>query len=201
MGLKNALACVTETNLNRLKPGNYSVSEVIQIVTSSVLTQVWPLNDKVTLLPEYLVTQCQYTTLLEYLHLFDDWCNTGRGAKDFLLAQGYLGSSQPEKALKFFISAARGIGAGERLLLNLIQDPSLDKNGMLVQYFIKVMRLFEQFEYSDMIISAATSALTIAQKSDPNRPMLWSVVFKHHLEMGHHKEAYTAITCNPDRTR
>jgi len=31
--------------------------------------------------------------------------------------------------------------------------------------------------------------------------MLWSVIFKYHLELEHHNEAYAAIVHNPDKTR
>ena len=31
--------------------------------------------------------------------------------------------------------------------------------------------------------------------------MLWSVIFKYHLELQHHTEAYAAIVHNPDKTR
>ena len=43
------------------------------------------------------------------MHLCDEWCQVNRGTKDFLLAQSYLGKNEPDKALKFYISAARGI--------------------------------------------------------------------------------------------
>jgi len=33
------------------------------------------------------------------------------------------------------------------------------------------------------------------------QPMLWSVIFKYHLELEHHNEAYAAIVHNPDKTR
>ena len=33
------------------------------------------------------------------------------------------------------------------------------------------------------------------------QPMLWSVIFKYHLELQHHNEAYAAIVHNPDKAR
>ena len=67
------------------------------------------INEKCSDFPEYLAAHCQYSMLGEYLHFADTWCVTGRGTKDFLLGQSYLGMDEPAKALKYFVSAVKGI--------------------------------------------------------------------------------------------
>jgi len=174
----------------------------MNFMKNSCLNQLWVLNDKSSDFPEYLAAHGQYALLNEYLHFCDEWCLVNRGTKDFLLAQSYLGTDQPHKALKYFISAARGISLREPLLMNILEDENCSsKQHALVQYFIKVMRLFEHYNFPSFVISAASSALTIAKKDEPNIPMLWSVIFKYHLELQHHNEAYAAIVHNPDKAR
>ena len=46
---------------------------------------------------------------MDYLHFCDEWCSCARGTKDYLLAQAYLGTGEPHKALSYLFSAARGI--------------------------------------------------------------------------------------------
>lgn len=201
VGIQNALRYLTETNLNMLKPGDYSTLEMTKLITRACLNEIWVLNEKSSDFPEYLAAHCQYCHLNEYLHLCDEWCLVNRGTKDFLIAQSYLGSDEPHKALKYFISAARGISMQEPLLMNLLEGDEENKQESLVHYFIKVMRLFEQFEYPNFVISSASTAITIAKKNDPSVPMLWSVIFKNHMELEHYNEAYAAIIHNSDRIR
>ena len=92
------------------------------------------------------------------------------------------------------------------------------------------MRLFEQFGAPEFVLKVADVALSVADKEErslvrinitPSRvqlkrtckerwmffvfmftkPIIWSNIFKHHLELGHNDEAYAAITSNPDIER
>ncbi|XP_047124600.1 nuclear pore complex protein Nup160 [Hydra vulgaris] len=177
----------------------YQPSDLLHFFFSSIIKNIWLLNEKCSDFPEYLAAHCQYALLSEYLHFADTWCDSGRGTKDFLLGQSYLGTDEPEKALKYFVSAVRGIRLKEPLLISLTEDE--DEKELLVQYFVKVMRLFEQWNHPLMVISAASSAIAMASNKSKNKPVLWSVVFKYHLQLGHYSEAYAAIVHNPDKTR
>lgn len=195
-GLKNSLTILA----NRLKVSN-SLHELLKIVATSIQQRTWLLNQDLSDFPQFLAAECQYCALMDYLKLCDNWCIDGKGTKDYLLAQAYLGIGEPHKALNYSFSAARGINTKEPFLMSLITEKTGRRDRALVEYFVKVMRLFEQAEFPSYVISAASSALTIAAKDDPNIPMLWSVIFKYHLQLEHYSDAYATIVHNTDRTR
>ena len=64
-----------------------------------------------------------------------------------------------------------------------------------------MLKLFEQFGLPDLVVSLATSAISVSEPDDPNIPTLWSKVFKQQLELGNDEEAYNALISNPDPTQ
>jgi nuclear pore complex protein Nup160 len=61
--------------------------------------------------------------------------------------------------------------------------------------------MFEQQRCSDCVINMASTAISVALLDDPNLPALHSIVFCHHLKLGHHQEAYHSLIANPDVDR
>lgn len=66
---------------------------------------------------------------------------------------------------------------------------------------LQVIKMFEQQRCSDCVISMASTAISVALPDDPNLPTLHSIVFCHHLKLGHHQEAYHSLIANPDAAR
>ena len=64
-----------------------------------------------------------------------------------------------------------------------------------------MLKLFEQFGLPDLVVSLATTAVSISEPDDPNIPTLWSKIFKQELELGNNQEAYNAMILNPDESR
>ncbi|KAK3748185.1 hypothetical protein QZH41_012989 [Actinostola sp. cb2023] len=92
-------------------------------------------------------------------------------------------------------------GTDDVLMQNFLQADSSSKESLTVLFYVKVMRLFEQFEVPDMVIYVANTAVSTAMPDDPNIPNLWSNIFKHHLQLGHNDQAYAALISNPDPSR
>ena len=44
----------------------------------------------------------------------------------------------------------------------------MERGGRLVQYYVKVMRLFEQVSAPTLVVSIVTTATEITDKADPN---------------------------------
>jgi nuclear pore complex protein Nup160 len=61
--------------------------------------------------------------------------------------------------------------------------------------------MFEQQKCGDCVINMASTAISVALPDDPNLPTLHSIVFCHHLKLGHHQEAYHSLIANPDAAR
>ncbi|KAJ7380499.1 hypothetical protein OS493_008962 [Desmophyllum pertusum] len=86
-------------------------------------------------------------------------------------------------------------------MMKVLQSDSTDVPTLLVLLYVKVLKLFEQFDAPDYVIRVAHIALDMASPDDPNIPDLWSNIFKHHLELGHNDAAYNALIANPNPVR
>lgn len=53
----------------------------------------------------------------------------------------------------------------------------------------------------DYAIKAAEEALTRISDDEPLKPTLYSILFKHHLALGHYENAFQALCVNPDADR
>ncbi|XP_058968801.2 nuclear pore complex protein Nup160 [Pocillopora verrucosa] len=161
---------------------------------------IWPLRESV-IFPEFLLSRCQYLRIQDYAHLICYWCDTCQSSWHFLLGQSYLALGENHKALSCFLKAAKGIGSMDAFVMKVLQSDSTDISTLLVLFYVKVLKLFEQFDAPDYVIHVAHLALDFASPDDPNIPDLWSKIFKHHLELGHNDLAYEALTANPDPVR
>lgn len=108
---------------------------------------------------------------------------------------------EAQKACDHFLRASGGILTDEFLADALLESSVLSENSSLIQYYLKVIRLFEEHNAFDCIIELAETAILIADKDDPNLPTLHSIVFVQHLNLGHHTKAYNCLNSNPDAAR
>ncbi|XP_068751589.1 nuclear pore complex protein Nup160-like isoform X2 [Montipora capricornis] len=166
----------------------------------TLLDLLWPSRQS-ALFPEFLLSSHQYIHLQEYANLICYWCDTCQSSWHFLVGQSHLVLGEHQKALGYFLKAARGVGSKDLLMMKVIQSDATDTQSLLVLFYVKVMKLFEQFDAPDFVIRAAHVALDMASPDDPNIPNLWSNIFKHHLELGHNDLAYNALIANPDPVR
>ncbi|XP_022094945.1 nuclear pore complex protein Nup160-like isoform X2 [Acanthaster planci] len=174
--------------------------EVLRPCLTALAQMVWPISGSF-LFPEFLMGKCQYTQLQEYIRLLNPWCDWNISSRHFLLGHCLLNSGEPHKALACFLRASHRIANEDFLLNKLLLTEELTGKKLDILYYLKVIRLLEQFGLPDLVISLANTALSVADDDDPNVPTLWSKVFKYHLELGHNDEAYAAMATNPDPER
>ncbi|XP_020630292.1 nuclear pore complex protein Nup160-like isoform X2 [Orbicella faveolata] len=166
----------------------------------TLMDLIWPTRQSV-IFPEFLLSRCQYLHIQEYAHLICYWCDTCQSSWHFLLGQSHLTLGEHHKAFGCFLKAAKGIGSKDAFLMKILQSDSTDISTLLVLFYVKVLKLFEQFDAPDYVIRVAHIALDLAPPSDPNIPDLWSNIFKHQLELGHNDLAYDALITNPNPVR
>nr|CAD7452802.1 unnamed protein product [Timema tahoe] len=169
---------------------------------SSLGQLVWPITSNF-LLPEFLLVAGQYTLIQEYVRQLQGWCEWNNGARSFLLGSAYLALGERHKACDLLLIAAGQAFKDNFLLSKVIQlGPEQEGQDVMVLYLLKVIRMFEQLGYRDCAIVVANEAIRKATPAnDPNLSMLHSVVFEHHLHLGHYQEAYDAMIVNPDLVR
>ncbi|KAK2174344.1 hypothetical protein NP493_810g00006 [Ridgeia piscesae] len=172
---------------------------VLMPVVTSICQLIWPSGSSFVL-PEFLLYNCQYVHLQDYVRLTRQWCEWNASSSNFVLGQSYLNCGEPYKSIECFRAATHGIKS-EEFLMKLLQMAVEDPKHTEVIYYLKVIRLYEQFRLPDLIVTLAKTAISIAEDDDPNVPTLWSKVFKHQLELGHSEEAYNAMIANPDPSR
>ncbi|XP_067018107.1 nuclear pore complex protein Nup160-like [Acropora muricata] len=166
----------------------------------TLMDLLWPSRQS-ALFPEFLLSTHQYLHLQEYANLICNWCDTCQSSWHFLVGQSHLVLGEHHKALGYFRKAAKGIGSKDSLMMKVIQSDVEDTESLLVLFYVKVMKLFEQFDAPEFVIRAAHIALNMALPDDPNICNLWSNIFKHHLELSHYDLAYNALITNPDHVR
>ncbi|CAD6237041.1 GSCOCG00002109001-RA-CDS [Cotesia congregata] len=151
--------------------------------------------------PEWLLSSCQFNLVQDYVRLLSTWCEWNSASRKFILAVSLLELGETNKACDQFLRASNGI-LTDKFLASILLDatPGSDSNA-LVQYYLKIIELFEQHGPSKYIIELAETAITIAEKDNPNLPTLHSIIFTQHLHLGHHKEAYHCLNSNPDAAR
>ncbi|XP_008559870.1 nuclear pore complex protein Nup160 homolog [Microplitis demolitor] len=160
---------------------------------------VWPICGNFVF-PEWLLSSCQFILVQDYVRLLSTWCEWNSASRKFILAVSLLELGETSKACDQFLRASGGI-LTDNFLVSILLDAPDDSSDALVQYFLKVIELFEQHGPSKYIIELAETAITIAEKDNPNLATLHSIIFTQHLQLGHHKEAYHCLNSNPDAAR
>uniref|UniRef100_A0A3B1IPV2 Nucleoporin 160 n=1 Tax=Astyanax mexicanus TaxID=7994 RepID=A0A3B1IPV2_ASTMX len=173
-------------------------------LSSSVLTVLgqllWPSNPNF-MFPECMMGNCQYTQLQEYVRLIRPWCQANVGSCRFILGQAYLASGEGQKALQCFQEAAPEVEKEEFLMKLTGSEEEAGSTAPRLLYYNKVLRLLEDVGLPELVIQLATLAISEAVNDERSQAALWTRIFKHHLDLGHNKEAYEALTQNPDSSR
>ncbi|XP_069082566.1 nuclear pore complex protein Nup160 [Pleurodeles waltl] len=174
---------------------------LITLVTSFLMQQIWPSNPGF-LFAECLMGSCQYTQLQEYVRLVQCWCQVNVGSCRFVMGQCYLITGEGHKALDCFCEAASEV-TREDFLQRLIrvEDQEAEATPQL-QYYLKVIRMLEEVNLSELVINLATVAITAATADDwRNQAALRMRIFSRHLDLGDNNRAYEALTQIPDPGR
>ncbi|EDV19633.1 uncharacterized protein TRIADDRAFT_61911 [Trichoplax adhaerens] len=182
---------------------NYTLSELYLAGSAGFkmrsLLMHWPEQCSVSLV-ECLVANCQYEEAKFYVNMVNAITEEGLAAREFMLGQCYLSTADGSKALECFISASNGI-ASDRFFWKLLMSEVYNEKRVTALYYMKVMRLFEQFSYFDLAIIAARTAINSVDSCDEEIPVFWSNIFKYYLELGQAEQAYNALASNPDVER
>ncbi|XP_062856315.1 nuclear pore complex protein Nup160 isoform X2 [Trichomycterus rosablanca] len=176
---------------------NQFISSVVQLLAQLL----WPSNPNF-LFPECMMGNCQYTQLQEYVRVTGPWCQANVGSCRFVLGQAYLACGEGQKALQCFQEAAPEVEK-EDFLMRLTGSEEDEAAGTAARllYYNKVLRLLEDVGLPDLVIQLATLAVSEAVNDERSQAALWTRIFKHHLDLGHNREAYEALIQNPDTSR
>lgn len=129
---------------------------------------IWPVGGS-TVLAEWLLSSGQHLWLQQYVRLLSNWCEWNSCTRNFLLAASLLTSGENYKALDLFRTAVKGIFLDkfleERFLKDFISEESHAK--AYVNYYLKVIQLFELHKAKDCAINVANAALSVVDRDDP----------------------------------
>ncbi|XP_053141230.1 nuclear pore complex protein Nup160 [Hemicordylus capensis] len=193
--------------ISQLFPSNVALDEtglswpqMFSDISSYLLQFLWPGNPGF-LFPECLMGACQYTQLQEYIRLLETWCHVNVGSCRFMMGRCYLVMGEGHKAIDCFCQATSEVGK-EEFLDRLIRSEDVEMASTpQLQYYDKVLRLLDTMGLPELIIQLATLAITEAADDWRSQATLRTCIFKHHLDLGHNREAYEALTHNPDSSR
>ncbi|XP_011502430.1 PREDICTED: nuclear pore complex protein Nup160 homolog [Ceratosolen solmsi marchali] len=197
--------CIKYNVYNLVDHTNIDTSNIIfwhsgMLTLATFIAQlIWPISGNF-FFPEWLLCSCQFLLLQEYVRLLSTWCEWNGASREFILGISLLEMGESQKACDHFLRASNGVLIDD-YLCKLFSTHIVSKSGALIHYYLKVIELFEQHNASDCIIELAMTAMTIAEKDDPNLPTLHSIVFTQHLNLQHHIEAYNCLNTNPDAAR
>ncbi|XP_017877657.1 nuclear pore complex protein Nup160 homolog [Ceratina calcarata] len=197
-GAKHAHNLMAHTNLDAstLIPWHYGMLTHITLIAQVI----WPRSGNF-IFPEWLLSSCQFLLVQEYVRLLNTWCEWNSASRKFILAVALLEMGEAQKACDHFLRASGGVLVDEFLADAVLETNMISENNSLIQYYLKVIKLFEEHNAADCIIELAETAILMADKCDPNLPTLHSIVFTQHLNLGHHTKAYNCLNSNPDSAR
>lgn len=189
---------VDNTNLDssNLIPWHSGMLSYVTLVAQLI----WPISG-IFFFPEWLLSSCQFLLVQEYVRLLSTWCEWNGASRKFILAISLLEMGEPQKACDYFLRASKGVFVDAYLSDLLLPINVTSESSALVHYYLKVIEMFDQHGASDCIIELAMTALTIADKDDPNLPTFHSIIFAQHLNLQHYIEAYNCLNTNPDSAR
>eukprot|EP00731_Ephydatia_muelleri_P011737 Em0006g631a len=188
----------------RLFPPNTSLHpswlHTLPRMLSLALRQLWPSSSSVKLC-EFMLSNCQYLHLQEYCTRMEHIHAEYPTSRKFLLGQCLVSTGELSKGLSCFVQAS--LCLTEPLLQSIIGETVEGemRDDPLMLYYVKVMKLFEQVSAPDMVINVATEAAKLGDRDCPSTAVVWSTLFKYHLELGHFSAAYEAMVNNPDPSR
>ncbi|CAH2014720.1 unnamed protein product [Acanthoscelides obtectus] len=161
---------------------------------------IWPISEG-TVFAEWLLSTGQHLWLQQYVRLLSNWCEWNICTRSFLLAASFLTSGENYKAQDLFETAIKGVLTEQFLQKRILIGCEDDPNRAYVNYYLKVIQLFELHKAKDCAINIANVALSIVTPGDPMAATLYSIKFKHHLSLKHYAQAFDSLTSNPAEER
>ncbi|XP_060802410.1 nuclear pore complex protein Nup160 homolog isoform X2 [Amyelois transitella] len=142
----------------------------------------------------WLATINQPQLVQSYVAMLEPWCEWNACSRQFILGLALLDLEDVEGAYTAFCKAAKGVST-EPFLRQLVAatDTHLTQHQALVLYYMKVIKLFEIHDAGACVVRLAETAISIADKDDPNLPMFQWLVFKWHLSGGRVQRALTCL--------
>ncbi|XP_064477257.1 nuclear pore complex protein Nup160-like [Ornithodoros turicata] len=185
--------------------GRVTWSEGLLAYLSLTAGMIWPFASKSTF-SKMLLDQGQHLQLAEHVRLLKGWCAKNSGTRKFLYASSLLICEEKDKACNLFLGLANEVLLAEPYMQQQLRKAAstvgpFSNEAASVFYFLRVIQIFEKANLPECVVTVAEEALKVASNDNPNVPALWSLLFKHQLELGHVQQAYKAMTCNPDESR
>ena len=153
----------------------------------------------------FLLEQRYLCELLYALHVLESLYNpTLEYPIRYYKAQYYLKVGRVEKSTQIFLSTIPGLLSAnpDPFLSGLISEKVGDTgSNATVLYCLNLIDLFEQEQSPDMIIQLAKHAVEIAPAREALISNLWSIQFKHSLDLSLYEDAYIAMLSNPEPSR
>jgi tetratricopeptide (TPR) repeat protein len=113
-----------------------------------------------------------------------------------------LTTGENYKAQELFQMAAKGIFTDQFLAQRILTYPHDNNQAKAyINYYLKVIHLFELHKALDCAINLANTALSVTTADDPLAATLYSIKFKHHLALKNYEMAYDSLNSNPDSDR
>ncbi|KAH8391371.1 hypothetical protein KR200_004591 [Drosophila serrata] len=216
-GLFSALAMVQKTDSLQLETESFNLRDVLLQIVGSINKMLWP-ESPIYVFPEWLLGTCQHIIVQDYVRLLSGWCSTKGPARRFMLAVSLLDCGEAHKAVHEFQETASYVVEDDFLIEHVLKSTQLysklqesvvrgeaisaeDTEAAIVQYYLKVIKLYEQHSALDHINHLANEAMKVLGSNDPQLPMFQSIVFNIHLQWGHYDQAYHALVNNADTSR
>ncbi|XP_042241779.1 nuclear pore complex protein Nup160-like, partial [Homarus americanus] len=161
----------------------------------------WQPISRCLVLVEWLVWGGQHGAVQEYVRLLQPWCRWNSCSRKFLLGVALLNQGEATKAARLLLAALEGVVTEDFLGVKVAgggQETLPDQ--LRVMYCLRVIRLLEQSGQPALALQVAQEGVA-SSSNHPSMSALYSVVFKHHLELNHHDEAFTALLACPDQHR
>ncbi|KAH9630425.1 hypothetical protein HF086_016963 [Spodoptera exigua] len=117
----------------------------------------------------WLATIDQPRLVQSYVNMLEPWCEWNACSRQFILGLALLDLDDAENAYTAFCKAAKGVST-EPFLRQLVAAPDarLTQHQALVLYYMKVIKLFEIHDAGACVVRLAETAISIADKDDPN---------------------------------
>ncbi|XP_026325056.1 nuclear pore complex protein Nup160 homolog isoform X2 [Hyposmocoma kahamanoa] len=146
----------------------------------------------------WLASVNQPRLVQNYVSMLEPWCEWNACSRQFILGLSLLDLEDAENAYTAFCKAAKGVST-EPFLRQLVAAPDarLTQHQALVLYYMKVIKLFEIHDAGACVVRLAETAISIADKDDPNLAMFQWLVFKWHLAGGRIERALSAAAASP----
>ncbi|KAJ0178245.1 hypothetical protein K1T71_006068 [Dendrolimus kikuchii] len=146
----------------------------------------------------WLATINQPRLVQSYVNMLEPWCEWNACSRQFILGLALLDLDDQSGAYSAFCKAAKGV-ATEPFLRQRVAAPEarLTHHQALVLYYMKVIKLFEIHDAGAWVVRLAETAISIADKDDPNLAIFQWLVFKWHLSGGRTDRALAAAAANP----